>query len=66
MGKEKTIGENLEKLNDGIKKVNEALAEIRSLEDTLEREVKPFGNGSHITLPKEHSNKKAFVIIKES
>jgi len=33
-------------------------------EEILEKEVKPFGNASHIILPKEYTNKKARIIIK--
>lgn len=38
---------------------------IKDFEEILEREVTPFGNGSHVILPQKHANKKAFVIIKE-
>ena len=33
-------------------------------ESISERKIKPFGNASHIILPKEHAGKKATVIIK--
>ena len=33
-------------------------------ESVFEKEVKPFGNASHIILPKEYADKRATVIIR--
>jgi len=56
---------NLEKLQEDVKN---AYVTMRKLlpESVSEREIKPFGNASHIILPKEHANKKATVIIRNS
>ena len=54
---------NLEKLKNDVKK---AYSTMRGLlpESISERKIKPFGNASHIILPKEYAGKKATVIIK--
>ena len=54
---------NLEKLKKDVKK---AYRTMRGLlpESISERKIKPFGNASHIILPKEHAGKKATVIIR--
>lgn len=39
--------------------------ELNADDEVIEREVKPFGNASHIILPKKHKNKKATIIIKK-
>ena len=56
---------NLQKLQEDVKK---AYGTMRKLlpESVSDREIKPFGNASHIILPKEHANKKATVIIRNS
>jgi len=54
---------NLEKLKNDVKK---AYSTMRALlpESISEKKIKPFGNASHIILPKEYAGKKATVIIK--
>lgn len=39
--------------------------ELNSDDEVIEREVKPFGNASHIILPQKHKGKKATIIIKK-
>lgn len=39
--------------------------ELGESDEVIEREVKPFGNASHIILPQKHKGKKAKVIIKK-
>lgn len=54
---------------DKIKKLLEELEEeMRELgipEEILEKDVKPFGNASHVILPKGCSNKKVKIIIEK-
>lgn len=38
---------------------------VKNFEEILEREVKEFGNASHITVPQKHKGKKAIVIIEK-
>ncbi len=62
-------------LNSGEKrKINELIKSIMIIksimktlnipEEVLEKEIKPFGNASHIILPKEYTSKKAKIIVK--
>jgi len=39
--------------------------ELDEDDEIIQREVKPFGNASHIILPQKHKNKKATIIIKK-
>ncbi len=58
------IQENLKRLTQGLEQVRKAMKELDLPEDILEKEIKPFGNASHIILPKEYANNKAKIIIK--
>jgi len=54
------------KIDDLVRQLNKlkiTLKEIGISEEVLDREVKSFGNGGHVVLPKEHLNKKVKVII---
>ena len=55
--------QKIESLVQGIQEVDVLMKEIGIPEEVLEREVKVFGNGGHVVLPKEHLNKKVKVII---
>ncbi len=44
--------------------INNAMKALDVPQEIIEKEIKPFGNASHIILPKEYNNKKAKVIIK--
>lgn len=46
-----------------IGKIEELMKAIGVPEKVLEKEVKVFGNGGHIVLPKQHLNKKVKVIV---
>ena len=48
-----------------MNEINEEMRNFNVPEEILDREIKPFGNASHIILPKEFANKKAKVIIKK-
>jgi len=37
--------------------------EFRDDEEIIQREIKPFGNASHIILPQKHKNNRATIII---
>ena len=55
-----------EKINELVKSmitINSLMKTLNIPEEILEKEIKPFGNASHIILPKEYTNKKARVII---
>ncbi|NCN86643.1 DUF2080 family transposase-associated protein [archaeon] len=44
-------------------KIELILKELGVSEGVFEKQVKSFGNGGHIILPKEHLNKKVRVIV---
>ena len=52
-------------LVESMKKIKQDMKALDIPEEVLDREIKPFGNASHIILPKEFANKKAKVIIKK-
>ena len=54
---------NLEKLQEDLKKAYNTIKKLLP-EAISGKEIKPFGNASHIILPKEYAGKKATVIIK--
>ena len=56
---------SIEMVDTLMKQLNAEMKKLDIPEEILDREIKPFGNASHIILPKEYSNKKAKVIIKK-
>ena len=56
-------GRKIEHLVQGIQEIDVLMKEIGVPEEVLEREVKVFGNGGHIVLPKQHLNKKVKIIV---
>lgn len=54
-----------EKIKKLIEELNQEMKELSIPEQVIEREIKPFGNASHIILPKEFEKKKAIIIIKK-
>ena len=55
------------KINELVKNlvvINNIMKTLNVPEEVLEKEIKPFGNASHIILPKEYTRKKAKVIVK--
>lgn len=55
---------NLDRLQKDVKQAYESMR--RMLPQAVKNvEVKPFGNASHIILPKEYAGKKASVFVKE-
>jgi putative transposon-encoded protein len=46
-----------------IQKVDVLMKAIGVPEEVLEREVKVFGNGGHIVLPKQHLKKRVKIIV---
>ena len=59
------VNKVLENLKENMKFMEENMKTLNIPEKILEKEIKPFGNASHIILPKEFANKKAKVIIKK-
>lgn len=53
----------IEDLKRQLKRINGILSDLGVSEDVLERQVKSFGNGAHIVLPKQHVNKKVKIIV---
>jgi len=56
-----------DKINELVKSliaINSLMKTLNIPEDILEKEIKPFGNASHIILPKEYTSKKAKIIIR--
>lgn len=60
----KELRVNLEKLREDVKNAYYTMKKLIP-EAIKDIEVKPFGNASHIILPKEYSGKRATVIIKK-
>ncbi len=55
-----------DRINELVKSIISIKKLMKTLgvpEEILEKEVKPFGNASHIILPKEYTSKKARIII---
>ena len=57
------VVDKIENLKKELSKVHILLGDIGANKKVVEREVKVFGNGAHIVLPKEHVNKRVQVII---
>lgn len=57
---------NSRKVDDLVRELNKIqnlLKELGVSEEVLEKEVKTFGNGGHVVLPKEHISKKVRIIV---
>ena len=54
----------IEEMIKSLAIINNSMKALNIPENILEKEIKPFGNASHIILPKEYTQKKARVIIK--
>lgn len=57
---------NSRKVDDLVRelgKIHSILKDLGVSEGVIEREVKAFGNGGHVVVPKEHLNKKVRLII---
>ena len=57
-----TNNNNISKL---LKELQGEMKKLNIPEEVLDREIKPFGNASHIILPEKYKGKKAKVIIKK-
>ncbi len=55
--------EYLNELVKSIIAIKKLMKTLEIPEEILEKEIKPFGNASHIILPKEYTSKKAKVIV---
>jgi len=58
------VEKKIERMIELIKQMNEIMKSLRIPEEILDRKIKPFGNASHIILPRKYSDKEAKVIIK--
>lgn len=54
-----------DKIKKLIEEMNREMQEMNIADEVLDREIKPFGNASHIILPEKYKGKKAKVIIKK-
>lgn len=54
-----------ESLVSNLNNIQVVMRELSIPQEVLEKEIKTFGNASHIILPKEYADKKAIVIIKK-
>lgn len=61
----KTEQQKINELVKEIKIINSIMKSLNIPEEILDKEIKPFGNASHIILPKDYTNKKAKVIIRK-
>lgn len=64
MKKEKEA-KKIERLKTCLKTMDETMEQLNSTEGVIEKEIKPFGNSSHMILPKKYQNKKASIIIRK-
>ena len=55
---------NLQKLKEDVKKAYGTIKELLP-EAITDKVIKPFGNASHIILPKKYANRKATIMIKK-
>lgn len=46
-----------------LSKIRVILKDLDVIDSVIEREVKAFGNGGHVIVPKEHLNKKVRLIV---
>ncbi len=46
-----------------LKELQEEMKKLNIPEEVLDREIKPFGNASHIILPEKYRGKKAKIVI---
>jgi putative transposon-encoded protein len=53
----------IERLDKNIQTIQKILNSLNVPEKVLEREVKSFGNGGHVIIPKEHLDKKVKIIV---
>ena len=64
MNNEKKIMEKkIDSLAKDLSRIKKTMESIGGVKKIIKKDVKPFGNGCHVVLPKEFLNKKARVII---
>lgn len=52
-----------QEINKEIIKINSMIKDLGVVEEVMEKEVKTFGNGGHIILPKNYLNRRVKIII---
>ena len=55
----------LERLNNCLKTIDKIMKQLNVPEEVIEKDIKPFGNASHMILPKQYQNKKATILIRK-
>ena len=60
---QKNLPKKINALIKDIEDINSIMIQLNIPEKVLEKEVKIFGNGCHVILPKEYANKNAKIII---
>lgn len=63
-GKKQRIEKEIKILSRNLKIIHNIIADLK-IPEIIEKRAKPFGNGSHVVLPKEHVNKKIKVIVEK-
>ncbi|MEA3330043.1 MAG: DUF2080 family transposase-associated protein [Nanoarchaeota archaeon] len=53
----------IERLNKNIEGIQKIISSLGVPEKILEREVKIFGNGCHVIIPKQHLDKRVKIIV---
>ncbi len=53
----------VQEINKEIIKINSMIKDLGVVEEVMEKEVKTFGNGGHIILPKNYLNRRVKIII---
>ena len=59
----KVLNEKFNSLVKDFSNMKKTMDSLDSIKTIIQKEVKAFGNGCHVVLPKEFLNKKAKVII---
>ena len=60
----KQVQANIDKLTKGVMETYNIMQTLIP-QVIIQKEIKNFGNASHIILPKEYAKKKAIIIIKK-
>lgn len=60
---EKILDKKVKSLVSNLSSIQRTMESLGTIKNILKKDIKAFGNGCHIILPKEFLNKKAKVII---
>ncbi|MGD9276137.1 MAG: DUF2080 family transposase-associated protein [Candidatus Pacearchaeota archaeon] len=59
----KILNEKVNSIVKDLSSIEKTMESLNSIKKIIQKDVKAFGNGCHVVLPKEFLNKKAKVII---